>query len=188
MKRVTEAAHDRVRASLRHGDRAIDATAGNGWDTQFLAESVGSCGQVWALDVQPAALEATARRLAAAGLSNVELIQADHARMETLIPLEFHGHIQAIMFNLGYLPGGDKSVVTQTPSTITALAAAVRLLAAGGVLSVIAYPGHPGGAAEQQAVDAFLCQLTPSEFTVECPSTSSSSQPAGPQPYLVIRH
>jgi predicted methyltransferase len=154
MPRLTELAHHAVRAVLGPGDVAVDATAGNGHDTRFLCDLVGPTGHVFAFDVQPSALENAARMVE--GASHVVLLQRDHAEMHDAIPPRFHGQVAAVMLNLGYLPGGDKSIVTRTESTLTAIRAALRLLRPGGVLTVIAYPGHPGGREEAAAVAMLL--------------------------------
>jgi hypothetical protein len=71
------------------------------------------------------------------------------------------------MFNLGYLPGGDKSVITLTESTLTALTIASRILARDGILTVLAYPGHPGGDSETNQVQCWCEQLNSNQFTVD---------------------
>lgn len=159
MPRQTELAHDAVRAVLRPGETAVDATAGNGHDTEFLARLVGPAGRVFAFDVQPAALDRTAARLRAAGLGNVTLFCRDHAELAAAVPAGCAGRVGAAMFNLGYLPGGDKSVITRPDSTRAALSAALGLLRPGGVLTVVAYPGHPGGADDLAAVRRFVGSL-----------------------------
>ena len=78
----------------------------------------------------------------------------EHAR-------DWRGEVAVVMFNLGYLPGGDKSLVTRPDTTLPALRAALDLLAPGGLVSVVAYPGHFGGAEESEAVEAFLRDLPP---------------------------
>lgn len=156
MRKLTEDAHAAVRTVLQSGETAIDATAGNGHDTRFLAELVGPTGRVFAFDVQPAALARTSALLESAGLANVTLLERDHAEIAEAVAAEFHGRIGAVMFNLGYLPGGDKAVTTRTATTIAAVRAAIGMLRPGGVLTVIAYPGHPGGAAECDAVRELL--------------------------------
>jgi tRNA1(Val) A37 N6-methylase TrmN6 len=132
---------------------ALDATAGNGHDTLFLARSVGPEGEVHALDVQAPAITATHKRLEAAGVANrVRLHQVGHEALPDPIPAAERGRLRAVMFNLGYLPAGDKTLITRGTTTLPALAAAGALLAPGGRLTVVAYPGHPGGAEETEAV------------------------------------
>ena len=119
--RLVDRAHELLGEALREGDLAIDATAGNGHDVAFLAEQVGSSGMVYAFDLQNEAIEATTRLLKEKGVENVELHQCGHETMDEVLPPEIMGQVAAVTFNLGYLPGGDKSVVTQTTTTRMAL-------------------------------------------------------------------
>jgi predicted methyltransferase len=147
------------------GDAVIDATAGGGVDTLFLALTVGPKGRVYAFDVQEAALSRTRDRLAeaaAAGsrpLAQVELLLAGHERMAELIPPALHGTIRAVMFNLGYLPGGDEAIITKPDTTLAALESSLALLAPGGIVTAVLYPGHAGGDAEAAAVERWAADL-----------------------------
>lgn len=162
---LPETSHHLISAKLKPGDIAIDATLGNGHDTLFLAQHVGLDGGVYGFDVQAQALKSTKQRLSDAGLLEcVTLFQVCHAEMGDYIPTQHHGRIQAIMFNLGYLPGSDKTVITHTESTLAALNIACKLLAPGGVLSILAYPGHAGGDQETSAVQNWLEELNPEHF------------------------
>jgi tRNA G37 N-methylase Trm5 len=165
---LVEFAHRGIRSSLQAGDAVIDATAGNGHDTLFLAQCVGETGRVFAFDLQLAALENTRRRLQQAGrLQRLTAVHASHAELAAHIPLALHGKIKAIMFNLGYLPGADKSIITLVESTLTAVDVASRLLAKGGVLTLLAYPGHAGGDEETRQLAAWCRQLHQDHFQVE---------------------
>lgn len=153
-------AHDWVARAVQPGARVVDATAGNGHDTLFLAELVGEGGLVYAFDIQPAAIASTRRAVEDAGYSErVELHTCSHARMAEVVP----GGILAAMFNLGYLPGGDKCVTTTPAETLPALETAFRLLAPGGLLAVMCYPGHAGGREECDAVCAAWSHLPQNE-------------------------
>ncbi len=158
--RLTLKAHAVVSHYLKEGALAVDATAGNGHDTLFLARRVGDTGRVFAFDIQEQALGATAARLEQAGLdSRVEFIHGGHEQMASSLPPHSHGRIQAVMFNLGYLPGGDKATITRAEHSLPALEQARRLLAPGGIISVLAYRGHPGGLEESLAVKGALATL-----------------------------
>ena len=180
---VISLAQQLVRAKVREGDVVVDATCGNGNDTLFLAQLVGPRGRVVGCDVQPAALAATAARLAQADASaasgtatnsaargaasahsiaeRVTLHLASHSELAALVPPEAHGTVAAAMFNLGYLPGSDEAVITTANTTLPALEQALALLRPDGLLSVLVYPGHPGGAVEAQAVDTWAAALPP---------------------------
>lgn len=157
---LSETAHDIIRQHLHAGDLAIDATLGNGHDSLFLAQCVGESGHVYGFDVQLKALQASRQRLMQQGLlAGVTLFHASHAQMIDLIPPQLQGQIKAIMFNLGYLPGADKSIITQTHTTLLAMDAACRLLSEQGVLTVLAYPGHVGGDEETRCLEQWLQRL-----------------------------
>lgn len=149
-----EVAHSHLAEALSPGARALDATAGNGHDTAFLAEQVGAGGRVEAFDIQAAAIAASQARLASLGLGDrVTWHLASHAALAERLAAP----VQAAAFNLGYLPGGDKAQTTRAASTLAALEAlAGGLLAPGGALAVTCYIGHPGGAEEAAAVLAWF--------------------------------
>lgn len=138
------------------GARVVDATMGGGGDTQALCELVGEGGRVYGFDIQPDAVARTRERLSQAGLAGrAELICASHARMEEFV----HEPVDAVLFNLGWLPGGDKSVTTLLSSTLAAVNAALRLLRPGGLITICAYPGHAEGARELEALLDWAARL-----------------------------
>ena len=165
---LLQQAHAILETHLYHGDVAIDATAGNGHDSLFLAQQVAPTGLVYSFDIQAAAITATQNRLIAAGFLNcVRLIQNSHAEMFACIKQQHHRKIKAIMFNLGYLPRGDKTLITQTDSTLLALNAAAELLAPAGIITILAYPGHQGGDTETAQVARWCQELDTEKFSVK---------------------
>lgn len=173
MPPLTEQAHAIIRQIVRSGDVAIDATAGNGHDTKFLADLVGATGLVFAIDIQQQALQQTAALLGDAALAHVHLVQRDHTELKAIIPSEYHEQIAVVMFNLGYLPGGDRSLTTRTDSTLEAIRSALDILRPGGVLTVVAYSGHPGGAAEANAIECLLRNLSLEDYATSKHSAAS---------------
>ena len=153
MMRATELARVLLRQSLAAGGWVVDATVGNGHDTMWLAERVGPTGRVFGFDVQAVALAVAAERVR--GHKQVTLIHAGHERMAECLPLEAKGRLYGVMFNLGYLPGAAKDIITRTETTLAALQQAVDFLAVAGTVTVVVYPGHAGGAEEAEAVRAF---------------------------------
>ncbi len=148
---------------LHKGCVAVDATAGNGYDTLFLANLVGEKGRVYAFDIQQSALDVTARRLTQFGLdNNVQLIHDGHEKMDLYI----NSPVDAFMFNLGYLPGGDHDKITRSPTTTRALQIALNLLKPGGRISLVVYTGHSGAGEESRAVDEMAAKLDPRLFGV----------------------
>ncbi len=156
---LTRRAHQAIRETLMPGELAIDATAGNGFDALALCEAVGATGTVWAFDAQASAIESARRLLEGRGWRNVRLIHECHSRMTELVPPEHHGHVGAVMFNLGYLPRGDHSVTTQAATTRPALEQAFALLRPGGVITIVVYTAHQGGQEESQIVRDWLNRL-----------------------------
>jgi ubiquinone/menaquinone biosynthesis C-methylase UbiE len=155
--------HQHIAAVVPKGGRAVDATAGNGQDTLFLARLVGPAGRVWAFDIQPAALARTQRLLLDEGVSGrVHLVPAGHEELDR----HLDGPVDAVMFNLGYLPGGNRKVTTRAETTATALRRALAVLRLGGRASLVCYPGHPEGARETAAVEDLCAALPPRFFAV----------------------
>ncbi|MEM1128732.1 MAG: class I SAM-dependent methyltransferase [Bacteroidota bacterium] len=152
-------AHVLVERAVHAGATVVDATAGNGHDTAYLARLVGPAGRVLAFDVQPEALAATRHRLVTAGLlDRVRLVAQGHETMAGEVGEA--PRLQAVMFNLGYLPGGpSKALTTQPRTTLVALEAAWARLAPGGLITVVCYTGHPGGLEETRAVEAWATGL-----------------------------
>jgi len=183
MQRISlvNVAHNFIRDVLHPGDIAIDATIGNGHDTLFLAEQVSPSGRVFGFDIQQAAIDSTRAKASARCKmlpENLTLIHASHADMAEKIPVQYHGNFGAIMFNLGYLPGGDKSIITRTDSTITALNIANRMLSSNGIITVLAYPGHQGGGVETERVKSWCKQLDEDQFKISIVYSSENKESA----------
>jgi ubiquinone/menaquinone biosynthesis C-methylase UbiE len=152
--RPTALAQQFLRAVIQPGDLVIDATAGNGHDTLFLAECVGAGGRVLAFDVQEAAVASARQRIEAAGLAGrAAFFRESHERMGAHAD---DGSVAAIMFNLGYLPGEQHDLTTEAEATLRALEVAARILKPGGVLTVVCYPGHAAGEVEAVAVEQWM--------------------------------
>ena len=152
--------HWLLQSRVQEGDWVVDATAGNGHDTLFLAGLVGRSGRVFAFDVQAAAVASTRARLEAAGvLARCEVMHAGHEQMAARLPVEAQGRLAAVMFNLGWLPGHDKQCITATATTMEAVTQALDLIRPGGLLTVAVYPGHAGGDDESHAIAAWASAL-----------------------------
>lgn len=172
--------HSFLRERVRPGDRVADATCGNGHDTLFLARLVGERGRVFAFDLQERAHAATRELLEHNGcFDRVEFIRAGHERLADFAP----EGLAAVVFNLGYLPGADKRFVTRPETTLPALGAALSLLRPGGLLLVVVYTGHEGGAEEERAVIAWAGALDPRYYNVWSSRQLNRSPSA---PYLVF--
>lgn len=161
--------HAILETRLSPGDLVVDATAGNGHDTLFLAQKVLPGGHVFAFDIQGDAIQQTEARLREAGvdMSRVTLHVAGHETLTAALPAEVHQQLRLCMFNLGYLPGGDKARITQVETTLSAIQQAMDLLAEDGLLTVVVYPGHEGGMQEAGRVTAMLEAASPDFWEVQ---------------------
>ena len=157
MKKPLEMAHDFLAEIINKEDIVVDATMGNGYDTLFLARLAK---QVYAFDIQEQALEKTSQRLQEAGLTNAELILQGHETVD-----QFVGEVKAAIFNLGYLPSADKSIITQPQTTLEALDKLCHMLVKGGRIAIMIYYGHDGGDIERDAVLNYVSQLPQQEYT-----------------------
>lgn len=164
--RLTTAAQMCWAQVLQPGDTAVDATCGNGNDTLFMAQRVGPGGRVCAVDLQAAAVDATRQlleaRLPPGARPRLELSQGCHSQLQALVGSNV---AKLVAFNLGYLPSGDKSIVTQPGSTLAAVEAALEVVCPGGLVSIMAYIGHPGGLEEYRQVAELLAGLPPQHWT-----------------------
>lgn len=141
---------------LHEGDTAVDFTMGNGYDTAFLSKTVGESGKVYSFDIQQQALDSTSKNLEEAGCpKNYTLIKDSHHKVLDYVKEP----IKAGMFNLGYLPGGDKRITTMRETTMPAIEAAISLLSKDAVLNVAVYPGHEEGDAEGKMITEYLATL-----------------------------
>jgi glycine oxidase len=184
---LTEVAHSLIRAVLKPGDIAVDATVGNGHDTQFLATCVGSFGHVYGFDIQAVAIEATRQRLASVGFENVTLLHRSHAEMHEALAERNVENVKAVTLNLGYLPSGDKAVTTQCDSTNAAIRGGLSLLARGGIMTILAYTGHAGGNEEACAVEGLLKGLPITHFEVE-ERAAAKGRRSAPRLFVIRKH
>lgn len=155
-------AHEFLRRYVHPGDTCVDATAGRGRDTALLCRLVGSAGRVLAFDIQPSAVRQTQALLDEEGL-RAEVYLDSHANLGQYLP---PGSVQAVVFNLGRLPGGDPHIFTTAESTLPALSAAAALLRPGGVISLSVYYGGANGYSERDAVLKWLRTLDDRRYTV----------------------
>ncbi len=149
-----------IARTVRTGDLVVDATVGNGYDTAYLARLVGRSGRVIGFDVQEEAIRNTTARLTAQGL--IDRVSLRHKGHEFLVDeagIRDNQGIRCATFNLGYLPGSDKSVITRPGTSLTAIRAACSQLLRFGLVTIMVYPGHTGGREEAEAIDDFCAGL-----------------------------
>ena len=142
---------------LKPGDVAVDFTMGNGHDTEFLSKTVGPEGFVYAFDIQEQALASTQEHLVKVGCpDNYQLILDSHSNVKKYVDVPF----KAGMFNLGWLPGGDKTITTMRETTMPAVEAAIDLLGEDAILNIAVYPGHPEGDLEGKMLEDYFETLS----------------------------
>lgn len=151
--------------ALTEGSIAVDGTVGNGHDTTYLAKKVGPTGHVFGFDIQELAIQNTKERLEKEAVCDqVTLFEESHEHMTNLIPAEYHGKINGAIFNLGYLPGGDKEIVTTPTSTISAIEQLINIMAPEGMIILVIYHGHPEGQVERDKLLDYVNSLNQQEM------------------------
>lgn len=181
LKSARQLAREALERCIRPGDTVVDATMGNGHDTLFLCEAAGEAGRVYAFDIQRSAVDATKARLEEHGMdSRAVLICSSHETMDEYVP----GPVRAVVFNLGWLPGGDHAVTTRWETTRAAVEKALDLLLPLGILVLCAYPGHPEGDRERQELIRFLSGLSNRTYNVLRQSFLNAG-PGAPECFVV---
>ena len=165
LKPAMRYSHDLLLDCIETGDVVVDATMGNGHDTLFLAELVGPTGHVFGFDIQEQAYTATLEKITAADcLKQTTLCLTGHEHLGLFIPLDTP--IKAAIFNLGYLPKGDKTLVTTKDTTLKAVEELLMRLVPKGRIILVLYDGHDEGKPEKSAVLTFVSQLDQTVFSV----------------------
>lgn len=170
-------AHQVIQSHVKPGDFCVDATAGRGKDTAFLCGLTGNSGKVMAFDIQQEAVDSTKELLWQKGLE-AQVILDSHSHMERYIPPE---SVDCMVFNFGYLPGGDHKLYTKAETSIPAIEQGMRLLKPGGLMSLCIYYGGDSGYEERDALLAYLPTIDPTSFTVlQCAFVNRGGDPPMP--------
>jgi hypothetical protein len=161
-----EIAHRYWKDIIQLGDSIIDATCGNGQDTLILAKNALSenSGALFAFDIQEKAIANTQQllkqNLSEACYKRIQFFQSCHSQFPDEIPPT----IKLVVYNLGYLPGGNKSLTTQVETTLKSIMAAQNLILKNGAISITCYPGHTEGKLEEAAILNYLSSLNPKDW------------------------
>lgn len=176
--------HRVISEKVQPGDICIDATAGRGNDTLFLAKLVGETGHVTAFDIQQDAVDSTKELLAANGMSDrADVLLKSHSEMDEVAE---ENTVSCITFNFGWLPKGDHNVFTNKSTSIPAIEKGLKLLKSGGVMTLIIYYGRETGFEERDALLEYLPTIDSSRFTViEMPFVNRPNCP--PIPILILK-
>lgn len=166
LKGILNYSHYLLEESVREGDVVIDATCGNGNDTLFLSKLVGETGHVFAFDIQKQAIENTKKLINDNGFDHVSVINDSHSHMNKYLPEGIDDEIGGAIFNLGYLPRSDKSIITKGESTITAIDAILTQLKKNGLIVIVVYHGHEGGKSEKEMILKHVIHLDQKQYAV----------------------
>ncbi|HHY13999.1 MAG TPA: methyltransferase domain-containing protein [Thermoanaerobacterales bacterium] len=163
LKRAIEISKDILKTVVREGDIVVDCTAGNGYDTVFLAKLIGEKGKVYTFDIQEKAIKNTERKLSETDLlDKVVLIHDGHENILSHVK----ENIKCAMFNLGYLPGGDHNITTSPKNVIKAIKGCLKLLSPKGIITIVCYTGHTGGKNELKELINYLVELDQRKYMV----------------------
>ncbi|ERJ13395.1 tRNA (mnm(5)s(2)U34)-methyltransferase [Haloplasma contractile] len=159
LERVLQYAKTLIKACTGKGDIAIDATIGNGHDSLFLSKLVGESGHVYGYDIQKQAIEKTRNLLDQHKIEQVTLFHKGHEYILDTVPSSLYGNVSSAIFNLGYLPGSDKTVTTKGSTTIKAINQLLQILKVGGIIVLVVYHGHPEGQVEKDELLDYVSTL-----------------------------
>ncbi|MCX7772977.1 MAG: methyltransferase domain-containing protein [Clostridia bacterium] len=163
LKKALLQAHELAEKIVRPGDAVIDATMGNGHDTLFMADLVGEAGRVYAFDIQESAVAKTRERIEKAGFtSRCHLIHDGHQNMDLYVKEP----VKLIIYNLGYLPGGDHNIGTRAETTIAAVEKSLSLISNDGLVIIVIYHGGDSGFEERDALLSYLISLDCKKYSV----------------------
>ena len=151
--RLVNHAQKFISEHITQGSTALDLTCGNGYDSLFLAQKVGSRGMLYSIDIQSYAIQKARDLLRSENCnSQTKFILSCHTKLSGILPSAVKGKVSAIMLNLGYLPGGDRQIMTMAETTISAVSHAYDWLSYKGGMTILVYRGHKGGQEENLAV------------------------------------
>ncbi len=165
-----------------YGDKeavAVDATCGNGNDSLYLCNNFR---KVYCFDIQQQAIENTTELLKSNGLSNFETVHDSHEKLDEYV----REKVKLVVYNLGYLPKGDKNITTQAASSVNSIKKALDLLAEDGLISITVYWGHPQGKIEREQILEFAGSLDSSVYQVNY--IKSLNQDNCPPEIILISH
>ncbi|RPF42367.1 putative rRNA methylase [Hydrogenoanaerobacterium saccharovorans] len=157
-------AHKFIAEHVKPGGFCIDATAGRGGDTAFLCGLVGKTGKVLAFDIQEDAVKSTREFITQKGYDNIaQVLLESHSNMAAYAQDET---VDCIVFNFGWLPGGNHKIFTQPATSIAAIEQGLKLLKQGGIMSLCIYYGGESGFQERDALLEYLKTIDNRAYTV----------------------
>src|SRR5699024_10942580 len=158
--------HSVLKEIIHAGDTVLDATCGNGNDTLMLAKACGNSGHVYAFDIQAQAIISTKALLNTYSIHHVTYIHDNHSNINQYLQATMNGKSTVVIFTLGYLRRGDKTIITTPASTIAAIKKLFQFIRLGGRIALVIYHGHPGGQEEKNDVLSFVTSLSQAHYEV----------------------
>lgn len=169
---VNNISHHIIKNFCSNFNVAVDATLGNGYDTDFLSQLFS---KVYSFDIQKIVIDEYEKK----NKNNVLLINDSHENFKKYI----NEKVDCIMYNLGFLPGGDKNITTKVESTIKSLENTLELMNSSSLITIALYRGHEEGKKEEAAVLNFVHALPKESFGVILHSFVNRSNTP---PYLIV--
>lgn len=169
---VNELSHHIIKRFGYKFDIAVDATLGNGYDTDFLSKNFS---KVYSFDIQKCAINTYQSK----NINNVVLVNNSHEDFSKYI----NGKVDCIVYNLGFLPGGDKNITTKCQSTLMSLESSLNIIDKGGLITIALYRGHEEGKKEESAVISFAQNLPKEKYGVMLHSFINRNNTA---PFLIV--
>ncbi len=139
---------------VKYNDIVVDATVGNGYDILNLSNYV-KAGYLFGFDIQDIAINNTKKLLDYNNITNYKLFNVGHENIYNILK-DYNKKISLIIFNLGYLPGGNKNITTNFNTTIKAIDDSLKLLNNKGMILIVVYPGHDAGKKESDELKLYL--------------------------------
>ncbi|MDU1315061.1 MAG: class I SAM-dependent methyltransferase [Clostridium septicum] len=152
---ISDLSHYIIKDFLERKNIAIDATLGNGHDTDFLSEIFN---KVYSFEIQKDPCELYNKK----ALNNVEVINDSHDKFIEYI----NDNVDCIMYNLGFLPGGNKEITTLHETSIKSIKQGLEILNHGGIMTICIYKGHDEGKKEESCILEYIKTLPKNKFGV----------------------
>jgi hypothetical protein len=178
-KNALKLSHEHFKNNIKNGDICIDATAGRGRDTLLLSLLAGDSGKVYSFDIQKEAVDSTLALMEKENRKNVTVILDSHHNMKKYVQ-----SAKCVVFNLGFLPGGDHSIYSRPETSLAAIDSALSLIDDDGFVSICSYYGGDTGFEERDALFRYLESLDSKKYTVMM--QSFFNRPNCPPIFIVI--
>ncbi len=135
----------------------LDMTLGNGNDSLNMLELNNSI-KIYGFDIQKSCVD----KIKALNIENIYAINDSHINFDKYVDSD----IDFAIFNLGYLPGGDKSITTDYDTVIHTIEKLLCAIKIDALIVITFYPGHKSGLDESINVLEYLNTLDQKRYNV----------------------